>query len=218
MQNSKIHTRGDCSSTVERQIVDLEVAGASPVGHPRICIGYIRNRSNDKIAVMWVPANFEPPFLEKETYRARKLTARDTKLDFKAVMSSIDIIHKTRGGKWPTEDLTLEEDRIDLSWHQREFEFKTSFAFTVMNKDETECLGCIYFYPPIAVMSDAASKDDVNVSISWWVTQKMYDQGFYDILSKDIKEWVESKWPFKKVFWANKTLPEGFSFNSNDKI
>lgn len=159
---------------------------------------------------MWVPKGFEPPIIEKDIYRARKLTAKDTRLDFEAVMSSIDTIHKTRGGKWPTEDLTLEEDMIDLSWHQREFEFGTSFAFTVMNKDETECLGCIYFYPPSAAMSDAASKDGADVSISWWVTQKMYDLGFYDILSKDIKEWVETKWPFQKVFWANKLLPEVF--------
>ncbi len=159
---------------------------------------------------MWITKDFQPTILEKETYRARKLTARDVYLDYLAVMSSIEIIHSTRGGKWPTKDLTIEDDLIDLSWHQREFEGKTSFAFTVMNKDETECLGCIYFYPPRASMSDAASNDESDVSISWWVTQKMYDQGFYETLSKDIKSWVETYWPFKKIFWANKALPNGF--------
>ena len=159
---------------------------------------------------MLVPKDFDPPTLEKENYRARKLLASDVYLDYLAVMSSIDTIHNTRGGKWPTKDLTIEEDLIDLAWHQREFEFKSSFAFTIMNNDEAECLGCIYFFPPKAPMSDAASKDDAEVSISWWVTQKMYDQGFYEVLSGDIKEWVETKWPFKTVFWANKLLPEGF--------
>lgn len=138
--------------------------------------------------------------------------AKDAELDFQAVMSSIDVIHMTRGGKWPTSDLTLEEDRIDLSWHQREFEFKSSFAYTVMNLEETECLGCIYFYPPKNKMSDANKSNDasIEVEISWWVTQKMYDQGFYETLSHDIKEWVKSEWPFKNVFWANKVLPVGF--------
>ncbi|MFZ3301639.1 MAG: hypothetical protein WA152_02930 [Microgenomates group bacterium] len=160
---------------------------------------------------MNLPKDFNPPVLEGDGYIARKLTAKDVYLDYLAVMSSIDCIHKTRGGRWPTPDLTIEDDLIDLSWHQREFEFKTSFAFTVMNKEETECLGCIYFYPPRASMSDAASNDQAEVSISWWVTQKAYDQGLYERISKDIKNWVETKWPFKKVFWANKHLPESFN-------
>ena len=163
-----------------------------------------RTAYNYLVFLMFVPKDFSPPVLEKDDYRARKLSAKDVYLDYTAVMSSIDIIHKTRGGKWPTPDLTIEDNLIDLCWHQREFEFKTSFAYTVMSKDETECLGCIYFYPPRASMSDAASNDDADVSISWWVTQKAYDQGFYERLSKDIKEWVEKEWPFKKVFWANK--------------
>jgi len=80
-----------------------------------------------------------------------------------------------------------------------------------MNKKETKCLGCIYFYPPGTGMSDAASGKDSEVDISWWVTQDMYDQGFYEKLSFDIKEWVEKEWPFKNVFWANKILPKGFT-------
>lgn len=35
---------GDCSSTVERQIVDLEVAGAAPVSHPRLARKTMRER------------------------------------------------------------------------------------------------------------------------------------------------------------------------------
>lgn len=159
---------------------------------------------------MQLPKNFQPPSLKKETYIARKLAARDVYLDYIAVMSSMDIIHTTRGGKWPTPDLTIEEDLIDLSWHQREFEFKTSFAFTVMNPEETECLGCIYFYPPRTSMSDAKSDDGVEVNISWWLTQKMYDTGIYDQFCRDIKEWVEKEWPFKNVGYVNKVLPEGF--------
>ncbi len=159
---------------------------------------------------MFVPKDFNPKNLEKEKYTARKLTARDVYPDFIAVMSSMDIIHLTRGGKWPTPDITIEEDLIDLSWHQREFEFKTSFAFTVMNKDESECLGCIYFYPPKTGMSDAASTDGYEVNVSWWITQKFYDLGMYDEVCRDIRDWVDKDWPFKRVFFANKQLPEGF--------
>jgi len=64
---------------------------------------------------MFVPNDFNPPKLIKDSYIARKLTAKDVELDYKAVMSSQDIIHKLRGGKWPTPELTIEDDLIDLS-------------------------------------------------------------------------------------------------------
>lgn len=159
---------------------------------------------------MLVSQNFNPTNLTGDFYITRKLCARDVYLDYIAVMSSIDIIHQTRGGKWPTPDLTIENDLIDLAWHQREFEAKSSFAFTVMNKEETECMGCIYFYPPRAGMSDARSDESAEVSISWWLTQNTYDKGVYDKFCWDVKNWVEKDWPFRKVFWANKQLPEGF--------
>lgn len=159
--------------------------------------------------VQVVPENFTPPNLVKENYIARKLMASDAELDFAAVMSSIDIIKETRGGSWPSANLTLEEDRIDLSWHQREFENNSSFAYTVVNKDETKCLGCFYLYP-MGFRTDLG-KDNSNydIDLSWWVTQEMYNQGFYDQLGRDIKEWLEKEWPFKKVYFSNKVLPEG---------
>jgi hypothetical protein len=159
---------------------------------------------------MLVPKNFVPKILEDEKFIARKLSARDVYLDFFAVLSSIDIIHQTRGGSWPTPDLTIEDDLIDLSWHQREFEFKTSFAFTIMNKDETECLGCIYFYPPRSGMSSAKSEEGFEVNVSWWITQKFYNDGMYDEVSWKIRNWIEKEWTFKRVFFSNKQLPEGF--------
>jgi hypothetical protein len=95
-----------------------------------------------------VPDTFEvPEKLEHPKFLIRKLCARDVYLDYMAVMSSIEVIKKTRGGDWPSADLTFEDDLIDLAWHQREFEARSSFAYTVMNNDETECLGCLYIFP-----------------------------------------------------------------------
>lgn len=153
-----------------------------------------------------VPETFEvPQKLESEKFIARKLCASDTDLDYKAVMSSIDIIKKTRGGNWPTSDLTLEDDRIDLSWHQREFENKSSFAFTVMNNEETECLGCFYLYKP---NFRGECPEGTDVDVSFWVTQKAYEEGLYPELYHAIKNWLVKEWPFQKPFWSNKEIPE----------
>lgn len=146
-----------------------------------------------------------PESLKTEHFLIRKLTFGDVKLDYEAVMSSIDIIKRTRGGSWPTKDLTFEDDQIDLGWHQREFEYKSSFAFTVMNPEETECLGCVYFYP--TGFRKEAPKDS-DVDISFWVTQKAYDMGLYPELYKVLKDWLAKDWPFKKPFWSNTELPQ----------
>jgi hypothetical protein len=158
---------------------------------------------------MLVSRDFSPPEkLDCGDFIIRKIYAKDVYLDYTAVMSSINIIKKVRGGSWPTKELTIEDDLIDLCWHQREFEFKNSFAFTVMNNDETKCLGCIYFYPPRTGMSSARSDDQAEVNISMWVIQEEYDKGLYPKLFKTVKEWVTKDWPFHKVAYVNKEIPE----------
>lgn len=152
-----------------------------------------------------IPDNFDvPEQLQTSDFIIRKLTYKDAKLDYEAVMSSIDIIKKTRGGDWPTSQLTFEDDQIDLAWHQREFENRTSFAYTVMSLDETECLGCLYFYPP--GLRDNSSQN-ADVDVNFWVTQSAYEKGLYPILFDTIEQWLKS-WPFKKVAYTNILLPD----------
>ncbi len=154
---------------------------------------------------MNLPPTFQiPDNIKTSDFLFRKLTARDVYLDYIAVMSSIDIINKTRGGSWPTKDLTFEDDLIDLGWHQREFENGSSFAYTVFNPDNTKCLGCFYFYNAGFRKGIDPSYD---VDISFWVTQEAYDNGLYEKLYQEIKEFIKP-WPFKNPFFSNDVLPE----------
>ena len=77
------------------------------------------------------------------------LTVDDVVKDYDAVMTSVDHLRGVFGPQsdWPAEDLTLEQDLIDLGWHQKEFQIRRSFAYTVMNLSETTCLGCVYINP-----------------------------------------------------------------------
>ena len=36
---------------------------------------------------------------------------------------------------WPAADLTLEQDLIDLAWHQKEFQTNSSFAYEILSLD-----------------------------------------------------------------------------------
>lgn len=139
----------------------------------------------------------------------RKLEARDAKIDYEAVMSSIETIKKQRGGTWPTEDLTFEDDVIDLGWHQREFESGGSFAYAVTNIEDTEELGCVYFYPPGHPMNSTGANypEGTDVCVNLWVTQKAFDNGLYDKLYVFVEGWLR-QWPFEKPLITNPLKPQ----------
>ena len=77
------------------------------------------------------------------------LTVNDVVKDYDAVMTSIDHLREFDGPgtKWPSKDLSLEQDLIDLGWHQKEFQKRRSFTFTVVSLDETKVLGCYIYLP-----------------------------------------------------------------------
>lgn len=77
------------------------------------------------------------------------MTVNDVIKDYDAVMSSLNHLQGIFGpnSTWPEADLTLEQDLIDLGWHQKEFQIRSSFAYTVVSPDETRVLGCLYIFP-----------------------------------------------------------------------
>jgi len=140
-----------------------------------------------------VPANFKiPEFLETDRLRLRMLTVNDVVKDYDAVMTSIDHLQKTKpfgpDHNWPTKDLTFEQDLIDLGWHQKEFQKRSSFAYTVVNLDEKECLGCLYIYPSSNPVFDA--------EIVMWVRESEVSTGLDDHLFGAVKNWIKDTWPF----------------------
>jgi hypothetical protein len=151
----------------------------------------------------FIPTDYKiPEALETDRFRLRMLTVKDVKLDYDAVMTSIEYLQKTKpfgtNHKWPTKDLSFEQDLIDLGWHQKEFQKKSSFAFTVMTLDEAECLGCMYIYP-----SDNPSYDAI---IMMWVRQSEVANGLDEILFSIVKKWIQEKWPFNKVAYPGRDV------------
>lgn len=129
------------------------------------------------MAKKFIPTDFKiPEVLETDRFRLRMLTVNDVVKDYDAVMTSIEHLQKTKpfgpNHKWPTKDLTFEQNLIDLGWHQKEFQNRTSFAYTVMNLDETECLGCMYIYP--------SSNPKYDAMVIMWVRQSELANGLLE--------------------------------------
>ena len=141
-----------------------------------------------------------PEGLERERFRLRMLTVHDVVKDYDAVMSSIDHLQGVFGDRssWPSPGLTLEQDLIDLGWHQKEFQNRTSFAYTVLSPDEARCLGCVYLYP--------SSHPDMDVDVYLWVRADEVASGLDDQLFGAVRLWLGEAWPFGRVWFPGRDL------------
>jgi hypothetical protein len=149
-----------------------------------------------------VPADFDvPAALETPRFRLRMLTIHDVVKDYDAVMSSVDHLQGVLDddSPWP-QGLTLEQDLIDLGWHQKEFQNRHSFTYTVMSLDEAQCLGCVYIYP--------SQEADFGADIFMWVRASEYAKGLDPVLYDTVKDWIKAAWPFTAVTYPGRETPQ----------
>lgn len=146
-----------------------------------------------------VPDDFDVPLrLETPDFILRPLTIHDLIKDYGAVMSSVERLTDLfgPGSGWPRDDMTLEEDLVDLGWHQGEFARRSSFAYTVMAPDESHCLGCAYIYP--------AERQGYEAKAFCWVRTSAahLDEALYGAFS----DWLARVWPFAQVAFPGRSI------------
>jgi hypothetical protein len=147
----------------------------------------------------FVSADFNvPQTLETKEFRLRMLTVNDVIKDYDAVMTSVDHLKTIwPDSSWP-DGLTLEQDLIDLGWHQREFQDRNSFAYTVVTLDESIVTGCVYINP--------TRKRGYDAEVYLWARQSELTGGLETRLHAAIKEWLSKEWPFKRVAFPGRDI------------
>jgi hypothetical protein len=150
-------------------------------------------------ATPFVPATFEVPLrLATSEFTLRKLTVDDVIKDYEAVMSSVSHLRTVwPDGTWP-EGLTLRQNLIDLGWHEKEFQLRQSFAFTVLSPLEERAVGCVYVYPSTKVGHDA--------EVYLWARQSELESGLEDRLYDSVRNWLEQDWPFSSVAFPGRSV------------
>ena len=85
-----------------------------------------------------MPAEFAVPSeLAMTNFTLRMLSVNDVEKDFEAVTSSNERLSKVwPDSGWPA-GLTLKQNLVDLGWHEKEFQNRTSFAYTMVAPDES---------------------------------------------------------------------------------
>jgi RimJ/RimL family protein N-acetyltransferase len=154
-----------------------------------------------------VPVGFTvPTTLIYDDIEARAISRADLREDVKGINASLELIRRTRGGGWPSEEVTEEFDFVDLVWHELEFREGDSFAYAVYDADGGY-LGCCYLYPMgrrTELTEDLLHHD---VDVSWWVTPPAYDTGYYTKLYRALRHWLADQLPFADPYYSNRELP-----------
>ena len=147
----------------------------------------------------FVPPGFKvPERLETEEFRLRMLTVNDVVKDYDAVMTSVDHLKTIwPGSNWP-DHLTFEQDLIDLGWHQKEFQDRRSFAYTVVTPSESMVTGCVYINP--------TSKRGYDAVVYLWARQSELAGGLEDRLYAAVREWIRREWPFGTVAFPGRDI------------
>jgi len=150
----------------------------------------------------FLPEDFEvPPGFETEQFRVRPLTIHDVVLDYDAVMTNRDYLWSlfSECWSWPPEDLSIEQDMIDLAWHQKEGQLGRSFVYAVMTLEEDRMLGCVYLDPP--------SREDYDVELLYWVRRDHVDSGLDASVIGSVREWLADEWPFERIAMPGREIP-----------
>ena len=147
----------------------------------------------------FVAADFTiPATLDTKEFRLRMLTVNDVVKDYDAVMTSVEHLKTIwPGGTWP-EGLTFEQDLIDLGWHQKEFQMRRSFAYTVVTPSESRVTGCVYINP--------TRKRGYDAVVYLWARQSELASGMEQRLYAAVREWLAREWPFRKVAFPGRDI------------
>lgn len=117
-------------------------------------------------------------------YRLTPLTHAQVEEDYAAVMATAPLFGDFFG-EWP-EGLTLEENLIDLAWHDREFTTRRSFSWILRDGAGTY-LGCFYIAPQIGARGRATA--------ALWLCNIPDRHAVCQSLKADLSAWMASHLP-----------------------
>lgn len=159
------------------------------------------------VKTLVLPAGWTPPAaLAYDGIRAAAITRVHLHDDVQGINASIELIHRTRGGRWPAEPVTEDVNFVDLVWHECEFRDGRSFTYAVYDKHD-QYLGCCYLYP---MGTRTPLREELlthDVDVSWWVTPHAYEHGYYTMVYAALQHWIKTAFPFTSAYYSNTEIP-----------
>ncbi len=149
-----------------------------------------------------VPESFDVPndFIANECF-IRLMGPQDFLEDMKACFDDVSHLQGVFGPdemEWPEPNITPKIHFGDLGWCDWSHYHRHFFAYCVYTEDKNRQRGCIYVHP--------TSVADYDAEVVIWVTKYEYDNGFDEQLYAWVKDWIATKWPFKKVGFPGREI------------
>ncbi len=149
----------------------------------------------------WLPEGFAPPErVDLPTgHHLRPIRESDVDIDYPAVMGSRERLWAKYGEPWgwPPADMSYEADKRDLARHEAEIAAHETFNYAVLDKGETELLGCVYIDP-----AEAESPAGTDAVVSWWVVDEAVGTELERALDSFVPGWLTSAWGFRSVHYS----------------
>lgn len=130
------------------------------------------------------------------TMRLAPLGPEHHERDHAAWSSSIEHIRATPGfapGEWGADSwpqpMPPEQNLADLEMHAREFAERIAFAYTVLDPETDDVIGCVYIDPDDSGAADA--------QVRCWVTASRAELDAP--LAETVRAWLVADWPFASV-------------------
>jgi len=146
-----------------------------------------------------------PEGLRTGEFLLRPITAADAEFDYEAVMESKDFLRKWEQSSWPEDDFTVESNREDMAKMEQRHNEGYSFGYTVMDLDETQCLGCVYVFSSDArhlskaevSPVDGSNWSDCDAVVSFWVRKSHLADELDRRLLTELNQWFNDEWGFQ---------------------
>ena len=145
-----------------------------------------------------------PAGLRHEQFLLEPLSPAHLDRDYAAVMASREMLRRWSGTSWPADDFTIDGNLEDLEMHFDEQQRRVAFTYTVLSRDGSVCLGCIYITPMTNLHEanpdlEAGPHDAV---VGFWTTTGPAGDAIADELLASMRSWFMSAWEFGKVAFA----------------
>lgn len=141
-----------------------------------------------------------PEQIETEHFVIRPLRVTDVKMDFEALIASRERIRGTFGPdhRWPPSNLTLEQNRIDIAWHQKEHQRRDSFTYSVCDPNASVEFGCLYIQPTL--------RDEYEAAVYFWTAKAAVETGLAGVIESRLRQWVSDDWPFARTAYPGRDI------------
>ena len=146
----------------------------------------------------------------------RRLVPSDVALDYDAVMSSREfLLHWEQDPPYPPANFSVEDNLKDLEKMDSAHRDGSRYTYTVMNADEMQALGCIYFAPNDDRMyltaevttHDGSDLSSVDATVSFWVRPSTWKDGFERVVLDAVLGWLRQDWSLERpVIITNEKL------------